>query len=93
MDTFRVHDGEIWLDGSCADPSDIFLARAGWSAVQLDPNGNLVKAVYGNVPGHIQQSAVNGEHMALKMGAVRCEDKNTFYVDCQAVISNHRKGP
>ena len=66
-DQFRPEDGRVWLDGSCEDSSDPFLARAGWAAVQINEQGIVSKAMYGNVPGHIQQSAVNGEHLALLM--------------------------
>ena len=61
--SFNGADGPVYWDGSCFHPSNDILARAGWAAVQVNQDGTLLKAVYGNVPANVGQSANAAEHM------------------------------
>ena len=55
--------------------------------MQVDRQGKLVKAKQGSVPGHLQQSAVNAEHVAALEGAVAIETSSGL-----AVINSFKHG-
>ena len=89
---FEERHGDIYCDGSCFFPTHPKLAAAGWACVQVDCEGNLIKALYGCVPAHIEQSAVNAEHCALVCAASAIESTATIACDCAAVVDGWRCG-
>jgi len=62
---FSVADGEVFFDGSCFGAAIRWLARAGWGVVQVDVEGNVTKAAFGNVPVGIPQMSATGEFCGL----------------------------
>ena len=53
MDASEVNFDGLWLftDGSCTKfPMASRLNRAGWAAVMVDEDGNVINAAYGPVP-------------------------------------------
>ena len=53
---FHAADGPVFFDGSCFFGDTIF-ARAGYTALQLNPDFLILKRVYGNVPLPLPQEA------------------------------------
>ena len=93
-DTFSASEGEIFGDGSCLYPTDQPLARAGFSCVQIRPDGSLLKGCFGCVPGTLPQSSLAGEYSALSCAYDNtCQgDQGTYVGDCQDVLSGFTRG-
>eukprot|EP00973_Karenia_brevis_P038002 5239915-Karenia_brevis.AAC.1 len=89
---FNAADGPVYIDGSCLHPSHPWLAAAGWACVQVDGEGNLVKARYGCVPAGFQQSAVNAEHTAMVYAACNVSGSTSLICDCSAVVDGWKMG-
>ena len=84
---FKECDGDVFCDGSCFFSTHSRLAAAGWACVQVDSEGNLLKAMYGCVPAHIEQTAVNAKHCALVCAASAIETRAQIACDCAAVVN------
>ena len=72
---FSAAQGDLYVDGSCSWGTHPEAARAGWAAVQLDDDGQVLAAAMGTVPGHFQQRAVEGEQHALLWGQWRQKEE------------------
>eukprot|EP00972_Heterocapsa_arctica_P098323 14509558-Heterocapsa_arctica.AAC.1 len=46
FEPFKPSEGPVYTDGSCFEGNWGNAARAGFSAVQIDDEGNLIKAIY-----------------------------------------------
>eukprot|EP00973_Karenia_brevis_P026781 3695670-Karenia_brevis.AAC.1 len=88
---FQAEDGPIFTDGSCLDPSGTH-PRAGFSAVQIDDAGTVIKAVYGTVPLGWKQDANVAEHFGIIHADGHAADGTTAVVDCKAVTSAWSNG-
>ena len=86
---FTLSQGDLCVDGSCAWPTHSDAARAGWAAVPLDAEGELVASGVGTVPGHFAQQSAVGEQFALLMAAAEAENGINIQSDCAAVITQH----
>jgi hypothetical protein len=66
IDPFRFQSGAIVFgDGSVVEPTCELLARGGWSAIETDEEGNLIRGMRGSIPSSLPQTAVLTEHHAL----------------------------
>ena len=88
-DTFD--DDDVYGDGSCSFPTVSVLRRAGFALVQVDPEGALVRAVYGTLPPHYPQTPLAAEYAAFSAGTELCRNAN-FVGDCAEVIRSYRLG-
>ena len=90
-DYFVPADGEVFSDGSCLHPRHGPLSRAGYAAVQVDSDGNIIKDLYGCVGRNLPQTPLGSEFAGLSAAldnSLGC----TLVMDCQAVISSWRLG-
>ena len=85
-------EGFIYGDGSCLFPNVKLLARAGWAIVQLDSQGNLLKAVFGNVPSTFFQDSLTAEFAAFS-AAFDNGILSTYAGDCKGVLDSFFVGP
>lgn len=81
---------DIYTDGSATNVGCKVFARAGWSAIQIDPHGRLTKAAFGPLDLSTTQDAPAAEfHAATK--AIQYTPMNVevkIFTDCMAVIRN-----
>ena len=91
-DSFNSADGEIYGDVSCLHPSSRLFARAGFAAVQLRPNGEVLRAIFGCIPASLPQTSLAGEFGALSAGYDACSGGNVFVSDCSEVVRSHAIG-
>ena len=76
---------QLGSDGSCEDGRwGGIIARAGWSLVATDQDGQLSHVVFGNVPEALPQAAATGEQDALTGPPNRPETGTTVRTDCLA---------
>ena len=68
LDSFKPQDGRVYTDGSCFFPTQTALAVAGYAVVQVNPEGEIIRAVFGPVPWFLPQSPLMGECVALTVG-------------------------
>ena len=88
---FKPENGYIFGDGSCYSPTNRMLSRAGWAFVQVDGEGNILKAIYGCVPAAIVQTSLAAEHFAF--WAAFENARSCVYVgDCLHVLSCFNDG-
>ncbi len=81
--------GEIFVDGSALWPASGRARRAGWAAVVVDPMGNVLRAVYGAVPWHVDRAQTSGaaevyavrRAAGLRIGDVRLQSDYQTAVD------------
>ena len=88
---FDARDGEVYIDGSCSGPTWFTLARAGFAIVQINQQGDIVRAIYGSLPSRLPQNSIQAEGASLVVAfemARRCKAVS----DCQAVIDGFKKG-
>eukprot|EP00971_Amphidinium_carterae_P238398 4732714-Amphidinium_carterae.1 len=67
--------GLVFIDGSSMAPRDECLRRSGWSVIELDEHGTVVREAFGACPLELcpQQSAPEAEDYALYMLGRMCE--------------------
>ena len=90
-DFFTPDGGEVFADGSCLWPKHPELARAGFSVVQVDDAGEVIKAVYGALGRSYPQSPLAAEYAGMSVAhdnSAQCD----LVMDCAAVISLWRRG-
>ena len=85
--------GKFYIDGSGLEPQLPELRRCGWAVVMCDDHGNLLRAVYGPLPG-CWQDVGRAELFALVMLAI-CVGAAMADVatDCIAVFTGWGLGP
>ena len=88
---FHPDQGHIYGDGSCLFPDKDPLCRAGFACVQVCEAGNLIKAVYGCLPGNLPQTSNAAEFAALGC-AFDCSSGASYVGDCSNVISSVQSG-
>ncbi len=93
-DNMKVLIGDIYVDGSALFPTNAVARRAGWSAVNLRPDGTVRAAVYGHVPAGISpsQTAAAGELHALRRAAELACGPVRILSDYQAAVEGNRRG-
>ena len=79
--------------GSCFNGSSEALARAGWGLAEVNDEGGLIKAAYGNIPRAAQQSASMGDHFMLVRASMLKAQGLPLHVDCAALVSGGNAGP
>eukprot|EP00959_Pyramimonas_sp_CCMP1952_P039453 825652-Pyramimonas_sp.AAC.1 len=74
-------------DGGCDNRSYSELARAGVAAVEVDIEGNLLRAIYSPLPRDFPQSPGDAEHAAVALAMLRSLDpaSNAYHYDCSAL--------
>ena len=87
-DSFDYRDGPVYGDGSCLNGSYKDLARAGFAVAQVNSEGQVIKAIYGCVPGRLPQSALSAEYAAYFAFATHAP-YGTYIGDCQEVLARH----
>ena len=90
-DPFHLSNTRVHGDGSCLFPKYEPLSRAGFSVVQVDPQGNLLKAIYGCVPATMSQDSLSSEMAAISCAFDNC-DRSVYVGDCQGIIANFASG-
>ena len=90
-DRFLPEGGRVYGDGSCFFPTAKPLSRAGFAVVQVNPDGSLLKGLFGAIPAGMPQTSLAGEY-----GALSCAYDNSmgvdFVGDCLDVINNFNGG-
>ena len=84
-DTFAPSDGEVFLDGSCLFSNTAPLARAGFAAVQINAEGDVLRGLYGCLPASMPQTSLAAEYAAFATFLDNI-DRGAFVGDCQEVI-------
>ena len=64
-DFFDPVDGEVFSDGSCLRPRHEPISRAGYAAVQVNDNGDIVKGLYDCVGRNLPQTPLGSEFAGL----------------------------
>ena len=75
----------LYGDGSADQLPDPDLNRAGWSVVQVDGEGKLVKAIAGPVPARHPQTSVAAEHHALAGTCMYSQGELLYHGDNKGV--------
>ncbi len=90
----RCLSGDVYTDGSATNPRCPEVRRAGWSAIQVDERGDLVKGVYGHVPAEasVEQTAGAGELYALRRAAELAASDANIHTDYQGILDGVRAG-
>eukprot|EP00959_Pyramimonas_sp_CCMP1952_P384790 8064437-Pyramimonas_sp.AAC.1 len=82
--------GLICSDGSAAHPTCEFKRRAGWSLVQVNDQGDVLRAAFGPVPREVapSQQARDGEDYAYRMAAELVDPSSDFeiFTDCSGTL-------
>ena len=80
--------GLLFTDGSAFFPAVLALRTAGWAIVSVDQLGDVLAAVYGDVPVQEAptQSSRDGEDYAIRMLCWYAEPPFAAYVDCSGTI-------
>ena len=89
---FDPADGKVYGDGSCYNPASKWLARAGFAAVQVDQGGEVIRAIYGNVPASLPQTSLAAEYLAFVSAATHASLACEYVGDCQDVLSAFNAG-
>ena len=84
--------GLLFTDGSCKYPAWPALRTAGWSIVSVTVDGDLVAAVFGDVPAQDapRQSSRDGEDYAVRMLAFFADFPMVVHVDCAGTVGSAR---
>ena len=82
---FLPSGGDVFVDGSCFNPSVPELSRAGFGVCQIDPSGLLRKGVWGLVPHPFPQNSLSGEVCAFGVAAQMSRGCNVVS-DCSEVV-------
>ena len=90
-ESFSNQDGFIFGDGSCLAPRDPLFSRAGWAIVQVNTQGEVLRAIYGCVPNGMEQSSLTAEFMAF-WAAFENGLQCSYAGDCQEVLRSYSKG-
>ena len=90
---FEPSDGPVYTDGSCFEGNWGLAARAGYSAVQVDERGVLIRALLAPVPVGCPQTAAFAEHLAAKQIAGHALAPVCIAADCASVIKSMTYGP
>ena len=90
-EAFPKDDGPLFGDGSCQNPEWSELSRAGFSVVQVSPEGSLLRGVYGHLPCRFPQSSLAAEYAAFSVAASLAEFGCQYVGDCQDVLSSFAK--
>lgn len=88
---FSPEDGPVYHDGSCVGGNSTH-PRAAWAAVQTDTNGKEIKALWGVVDEHMEQSANTAEHVGLINALFEAEPGCEFVTDCATISQAWSKG-
>ena len=88
---FRSEDGPVYHDGSCVGGNSTH-PRAAWAAVQVDAEGREIKAIWGVVDKHMEQSANTAEHVGLINALAEAEPGCEFVTDCATISEAWNKG-
>ena len=89
-DSFDASLGFVFGDGSCMNGAFNDLARAGFAVAQIDSLGQVLKAIYGCVPGSLPQTSLSAEYAAYFAFATHANG-SSYVGDCQEVLSEHRE--
>ncbi len=86
--------GDVYTDGSATNPRHPEVRRAGWAAIQVDDQGELIKGVYGHVPAEAstEQTAGAGELYALRRAAELAAGDTVIHTDYQTIIDGVKAG-
>ena len=90
-DLFTEESGKVFGDGSCLHPSVRAFARSGFSVVQINNQGEILRAIYGSVPASLPQTSLSGEYAALSAAFDVCSGA-TFVTDCAEIVRAHSIG-
>ncbi len=90
----RHFSGTVYTDGSAYNPQCVDVRRAGWSIVQVDRNGMLLKAVFGHVPACMStdQTVAAGELYALRRAVELSVGDLAVKTDYQGIIDGLQAG-
>ena len=86
-----LSNGKVYGDGSCYNPTVTHLARAGFAVVNVNAEGDILRAIYGCVPRSLPQTSLSAEYAAFMCAVENCRGA-TYFGDCQDVLSCFGKG-
>ena len=87
----KFDNGFVFGDGSASNPAHPEIARAGFAVVQINEEGELLRAIYGCLPRHMPQTPLAAEYAAFFMFATHVSIA-TYVGDCVDVLTNFNKG-
>ena len=67
-ETFGADDAKLYGYGPCFFHAFQRISRAGFAVVQVSPEGNLLRGIYGCMPKSPPQTSLAGEYGALPRG-------------------------
>jgi hypothetical protein len=82
----------IYSDGSCMQPTELSLARAGASLVQINEKGEILRSVQVAIPRWCPQTAAFAEHLAANLAYRFTKGKFTLVTDCMSVVASALAG-
>jgi ribonuclease HI len=88
---FRPEGGPIYTDGSCIDPSGS-MPRAGYAAVQINDQGDIIRGLWSSVPSPWPQEANTAEHIALFHAFEHAQPGCRILSDCMTVVKGWING-
>ena len=88
---FDGDEGDVYVDGSCFNPTDLPLSRAGFATVQMNNDGTLHKAIYGSVPAAFRQTSLAGEYASLTVAYEMGKHARVF-ADCADLVRTYSIG-
>ena len=90
-DPFRPEEGDVYVDGSCSNPSFPSFSLAAFAAVQMH-NGQVHKIVRGNVPRSLPQTPLMAEACGLSIAFQLASPNVTLALDCKYLVDSFHNG-
>ena len=87
-----VFSGEVAMDGSCFPHPCKDLWRAGWSVLEFDERGDILRGIMGNVPAELPQTSVSGEYCAAAAFLEKSRAGAVGHSDCANVVKDWEAG-
>ena len=87
-----VFSGEVAMGGSCFPHPCKDLWRAGWSVLEFDERGDILRGIMGNVPAELPQTSVSGEYCAAAAFLEKSRAGAVGHSDCANVVKDWEAG-
>ncbi len=83
--------GHVFTDGSGFHPRDPLLRRAGWGALQIDQDGDILWEMWGPLP-MLPQTVPAAELFAVLAVVAKATPPLHIYTDCEVVVKGWKNG-
>jgi hypothetical protein len=89
---FVLEDGSVFVDGSAYSCLHEGFAAAGAAAVQVGPDGGVIKAALAFAPRWLPQTSAAGEHLAAAIAGALAERPIAVVTGCAGVAASFSGG-